>query len=344
MGSRNERPMTRYFPELVDAAPQQLPPTHRGRRRDRRARRDRPRLRRAAAADPSGRVARAACLAAETPASFIAFDLLAIDDEDLHRASVQRAPRAPVRGARLGHPAGPRDARDELDRTKPRDWFKRFEGAGLDGVVAKPVEQHLPARQARDVQGEAPSNRRLRGRRLPHPQGRQRRRLAAARPVRRRRHAPPRRRVRVVRREVPHRARADARAAAQERARRITRGRTGPRVGARERPHARCGQPVERAEGPVMGAGADRAGRSRSSSTNCSRVGSAASRAVHPLARRPHPRVVHVRATRRRRPPRGRRGLRRRAAESLSRPSCGSGSHAGARPASSGTRAATGRP
>ena len=52
------------------------------------------------------------------------------------------------------------------------DWFSRFEGAGLDGVMAKPISGDLSARQARDVQGQARARLRLRGRGLSMAQGR----------------------------------------------------------------------------------------------------------------------------------------------------------------------------
>ena len=52
LGSRNERPLTRYFPEVVEAVKAQLPERVRGRRRDRRRPRRPARLRGAAAADP----------------------------------------------------------------------------------------------------------------------------------------------------------------------------------------------------------------------------------------------------------------------------------------------------
>jgi ATP-dependent DNA ligase len=75
-------------------------------------------------------------LAAETPASFVAFDLLAEGDEDL-RARPQSERRAQLERA-LGRAGG----RVHLtpcsrDRAVAQDWFRRFEGAGLDGVVAK---------------------------------------------------------------------------------------------------------------------------------------------------------------------------------------------------------------
>jgi ATP-dependent DNA ligase len=79
---------------------------------------------------------RVAKLAAETPASFVAFDLLAEGDEDL-RARPQSERRAQLERA-LGRAGG----RVHLtpcsrDRAVAQDWFQRFEGAGLDGVVAK---------------------------------------------------------------------------------------------------------------------------------------------------------------------------------------------------------------
>ena len=80
-------------------------------------------------------------LAAETPASFVAFDLLALGDEDLpelpfseRRDACCRACSASVTPPVHLTPATTR-------WTKRADWFERFEGAGLDGVVAKRLEQ-----------------------------------------------------------------------------------------------------------------------------------------------------------------------------------------------------------
>jgi ATP-dependent DNA ligase len=78
---------------------------------------------------------RVAKLAAESPASFVAFDLLAEDGHDL-RASTQAERRKRLEA--LLRPAG----RIHLtpctrDRKTAQDWFHRFEGAGLDGVIAK---------------------------------------------------------------------------------------------------------------------------------------------------------------------------------------------------------------
>src|SRR6185436_5938228 len=79
---------------------------------------------------------RVAKLAAETPASFVAFDLLAQGDEDL------RGRPQSERRRRLEAAIGARHRAVLLtpcsrDRATAQDWFHRFEGAGLDGVIAK---------------------------------------------------------------------------------------------------------------------------------------------------------------------------------------------------------------
>ena len=58
------------------------------------------------------------------------------------------------------------------DARRARDWFERFEGAGLDGVVAKRLDDIVPARRARDAEDQAPAHGRLRCRRLSLEQGR----------------------------------------------------------------------------------------------------------------------------------------------------------------------------
>jgi ATP-dependent DNA ligase len=79
---------------------------------------------------------RVALLAAETPTSFVAFDLLAIGDEDLR--DVRQAERRARLEAALGGAARPIYLTPATrDRALAEDWFRRFEGAGLDGVVAK---------------------------------------------------------------------------------------------------------------------------------------------------------------------------------------------------------------
>ncbi|MDT5070903.1 MAG: hypothetical protein QOH82_223 [Mycobacterium sp.] len=137
LGSRNERPLTRYFPELVAAVTAELPErcvidgeiVIAG---DRGLDFETLQLRLHPAAS---RVRR---LAERTPASFIAFDLLALGDDDYTgRPFTER--RAALVEALAG--SGPTvhltPATTEL-ATATR-WFDEFEGAGLDGVVAKPL-------------------------------------------------------------------------------------------------------------------------------------------------------------------------------------------------------------
>jgi ATP-dependent DNA ligase len=77
-------------------------------------------------------------LAAQTPASFVAWDLLALDDEDL-RAQPQGERRAAIERALAGVAPPVHLTPATNDATVARDWFERFEGAGLDGVIAKPM-------------------------------------------------------------------------------------------------------------------------------------------------------------------------------------------------------------
>ncbi len=87
-------------------------------------------------------------LAAETPASFVAWDLLALGDEDL-RARPQGERRARLEVA-LGSVRSPIHLTPATtDVAVAADWFERFEGAGLDGVVAKRLEApYQPGRRA----------------------------------------------------------------------------------------------------------------------------------------------------------------------------------------------------
>jgi hypothetical protein len=78
-------------------------------------------------------------LAAETPASFVAFDLLALDDEaQLDVPQGERRARLEQALAGATAPVHLTPATD--DAALAREWFTLFEGAGLDGVVAKPVD------------------------------------------------------------------------------------------------------------------------------------------------------------------------------------------------------------
>ncbi|MFL5685780.1 MAG: ATP-dependent DNA ligase [Chloroflexota bacterium] len=145
--SRDLKPLDRYFPELADPLRAALP--------------------KRAVVDGEVVIARDGSLdfealllrihpaasrvnmlAAESPASFVAWDLLALDDEDLRDVpqgerrsrleTVLKAVQPPVHLT----PA-------TTDRTTAGDWFERFEGAGLDGVVAKRLEAgYQPGKRA----------------------------------------------------------------------------------------------------------------------------------------------------------------------------------------------------
>jgi ATP-dependent DNA ligase len=138
LGSRNERPLTRYFPDVVEAVKAQLPErcvvdgeivivTPSGLDFDALQMRLHP-------AD-----SRVRKLAAETPASFVAFDLLAIGDESLMEEplSVRRS-RLEQALASAGAPVYLTPA--TYDVAEAEEWFTVFEGAGLDGVIAKPLD------------------------------------------------------------------------------------------------------------------------------------------------------------------------------------------------------------
>jgi ATP-dependent DNA ligase len=139
IGSRNERPMTRYFPEVVEAIRANLPqrcvvdgeivvPGPDGRRLEFETLQQR--------IHPAD--SRVRLLAERTPAHFVAFDLLALGDRDLTRepfAGRRRALEEALAGSEP--PVHITPATTEHDVAER--WFHQFEGAGLDGVVAKPL-------------------------------------------------------------------------------------------------------------------------------------------------------------------------------------------------------------
>ena len=137
--SRNRRPLARYFPELVsgladaglpkrcvldgelviagaggldfEALLQRIHPA------------------------PS-RIAR---LATQTPASFVAFDLLALGERDLRGTAFGKRRDALEKALRKARPPVHLTPLT-TDPARASDWFHRFEGAGLDGVIAKPLD------------------------------------------------------------------------------------------------------------------------------------------------------------------------------------------------------------
>src|SRR5215475_14367642 len=132
IGSRNEKPMTRYFPEVVDAVLANFPEravidgeiivadTTRN-TLDFEALQQR--------IHPAA--SRVNMLAEQTPASFIAFDLLALGDEDLtQRPLEERRAALEAALAEAKPPVYVTPATRDLDTA--RRWFDQFEGAGLD--------------------------------------------------------------------------------------------------------------------------------------------------------------------------------------------------------------------
>ena len=136
--SRDERPMNRYFPELAGPLAATLP----GR------------------CVLDGEIvivgvagldfealllrihpaaSRVTLLAAQSPASFVAWDLLGLGDEDLRQ--LPQAVRRERLEQVLAHAAPPVHLSPATrDRALAEDWFRRFEGAGLDGVMAKRLD------------------------------------------------------------------------------------------------------------------------------------------------------------------------------------------------------------
>jgi ATP-dependent DNA ligase len=87
-------------------------------------------------------------LAEESPASFVGWDLLALDDRDL-RATPQAERRAMLETAFSDVTAPIHLTPATTDRALAQDWFHRFEGAGLDGVIAKRLsEPYQPGKRA----------------------------------------------------------------------------------------------------------------------------------------------------------------------------------------------------
>lgn len=138
LGSRNGKPLTRYFPEVVAAVRDNVP--------------DRCVLDgEIVVAGPDGldfdvlsqrihpAASRIDMLARETPARFVAFDILAVEERDLRQTpflarrkeleSALGAARTPVHLTPI-----------TSDPEVAGDWFSRFEGAGVDGVVAKATD------------------------------------------------------------------------------------------------------------------------------------------------------------------------------------------------------------
>lgn len=139
LGSRNEKPLTRYFPELIEPLAAGLPDKAvvdgeivvRG--DDDRLGFDALQQRIHPAASRVNR------LAAETPAEFIAFDVLAAGGADL-TAEPFRDRRLLLETLAGAFEPPVHLAPSTQDRAVAEDWYVRFEGAGLDGLMAKPLD------------------------------------------------------------------------------------------------------------------------------------------------------------------------------------------------------------
>ncbi|WP_242612965.1 ATP-dependent DNA ligase [Janibacter limosus] len=139
--SRGKKPLTRYFPELVEAIRDHLPGS---------AvvdgeivvRSGEPGAQRLDWEALGQRIhpaeSRITKLSVETPAELIAFDLLAVGDEDVTGSPfARRRERLEALFATISKGAPLHLTRVTRDADEATDWFTRFEGAGLDGVVAK---------------------------------------------------------------------------------------------------------------------------------------------------------------------------------------------------------------
>ncbi|MEV5330463.1 ATP-dependent DNA ligase [Streptomyces werraensis] len=138
LGSRTGKPLTRYFPELAEALRERLPQRcvvdgeiviAREGHLDFDALTER--------IHPAD--SRVRTLAERTPASFVAFDLLALADESLLDVPLTDRRKLLVRALRdVTPPVHVAPATTDVEVAQ--GWFEQYEGAGLDGVVAKPLD------------------------------------------------------------------------------------------------------------------------------------------------------------------------------------------------------------
>ncbi len=148
LGSRNTKPMQRYFPEVVAAVLAELPercvvdgeivvPSEDGTRLDFEALLQR--------VHPAA--SRVRLLAEQTPARLVIFDVLALEDDDLRGIPFAER-RGVLDGLALGSSGGVSLTPQTSDLAVAGEWFEQFEGAGLDGVVAKdPASTYQPGKR-----------------------------------------------------------------------------------------------------------------------------------------------------------------------------------------------------
>lgn len=145
LSSRNERPLERYFPELVETLSRALPPqavvdgeiviaAEQGLDFEALQMRVHP------------AASRIQLLSKQTPASFVAFDLLALD-KDLREKPLPERRRLLTKR----YVTGPRAFLTPQTgaASVAAQWFELFEGAGLDGIIAKKADEpYLPGKRA----------------------------------------------------------------------------------------------------------------------------------------------------------------------------------------------------
>jgi ATP-dependent DNA ligase len=145
--SRDLKPLDRYFPELAEPLKAALP--------------DRCVIDGEVVISKDGELdfealllrihpaaSRVKMLAGESPASFVAWDLLALGDDDL-RTTPQGERRKLLETALAAAPPPVHLTPATTDRALAQDWFHRFEGAGLDGVIAKRLaDRYQPGKRA----------------------------------------------------------------------------------------------------------------------------------------------------------------------------------------------------
>ncbi len=144
IASRNARPLERYFPELVETLGKALPPravvdgeiviaSEHGLDFDALQMRIHP------------AASRIQMLSKQIPSSFVAFDLLGLDEDLRERPLLERRRRLDEIFTRGPHTfITPQTG----EASAAADWFDRFEGAGLDGIVAKKADEpYLPGKR-----------------------------------------------------------------------------------------------------------------------------------------------------------------------------------------------------
>ncbi len=138
MGSRNERPLNRYFPEMIEPFKRSLP--------------DRCVVDGELIVSIDGKLdfdalgqrihpadSRVQMLATQTPADFVAFDVIALEDDSLlEKPFSERRAALETMAAEFAPPVHLAPATSDAEVAMV--WFNTTEGAGLDGLIIKPID------------------------------------------------------------------------------------------------------------------------------------------------------------------------------------------------------------